>query len=326
MHRIALAAGMLALLFGTAPSAFAADPSPAPSPSTAARAAVAEAQAETSKTEVVWERDPYYSDVDLNVPLTDRPIPTIRSKNEATIYRDLITGSLVPRYMLLEASVYPMPVLGTYIKGHSPWLYQEGEISHTGLNVIESATAGFQEPWALSAFFGNIANLEIPGDTSKVSNLGYTGYLLSVGAQHIKDNVLIQDKWYEAEWKIKGDLNYPDEHLSWSFRVGGKFNANPYVTDVMYFGIHRSNLDFNAPFLSWLNNSDVDLQVQFSQHGGRPVYEEMEFGKKYPFPNKGYSLTLDIGFVWESPYEYSGPLRTDNKSTLTLVFRPSLEF
>ena len=315
-------AGMLAL-FVVAPARA---ETPAPAMSTAAKAAVAAAQEETSKTEVVWEKDPYYSDVDLNVPLTDKPIPTIRSSSESTIYRDLITGSLVPRYMLLEASVYPMPLLGTYIKSHSPWLYERGQISHTGVNVIDSATAGFQEPWALSAFFGNIANLEIPGESSHGSNLGYTGYLVSVGAQHIKDNTLIQDKWYELEWKIKGDLDYPDERLSWSFRVGGKFNANPDITDVMYVGIHRSNLDFNQPFLGWLNNSDLDVQVQFSQHGAKPVYEEVEIGKKYPLPNRGYSITLDVGFLWESPDEYSGALRTSNKSSLTLVLRPSIEF
>lgn len=323
MHRIALAAGMLALITWVAPMAQAAEP--APSNATAASVVMA-SRVESGKSEVVWQWEPYYTDVDFNFPLTDKPIPTIRSNNEGTIYRDLIAGSLIPRYMLLEASVYPMPVLGTYIKRHSPSLYQQGEISRTGLNVIESATAGFQEPWALSAFFGNIANLDVPGKTGEGSNLGYTGYLLSVGAQHIKDNVLIQDDWYEVEWKIKGDLNYPDEQLSWSFRIGGKFNANPYITDVVYFGIYRNNLDFNAPFMSWLNNSDVDLQVQFSQHGGRPVYEELEFGKKYPFPKKGYSLTLDVGFVWESPYEYSGLLRTSDKSSLTFVFRPSIEF
>jgi hypothetical protein len=284
------------------------------------------AGAETRHTEVTWDLDPYYSDVDLNIPLTNTPIPTIRSDSEAVIYRDLIEGSLVPRYMLLEASVYPMPILGTYINSHSPWAYQQGQISHTGVNLIESATAGFQEPWAMSAFFGNIANLQRPGEDQQTNNLGYTGYLISVGAQHIKDDVLIQDNWYEVEWKVKGDLNDKDEKLSWSFRVGGKFNANPYITDVTYVGIHRNNLDFDQPFLSWLENSDVDMQFEFSQHGGQVVREELVIGKKYPFPKQGFSLTMDVGFIWDSPDEYSGPLRTTNKSQLTLVLRPWIEF
>ena len=125
---------------------------------------------------------------------------------------------------------------------------------------------------------------------------------------------------------MKGELNTKEEKLSWSFRVGGKFNANPDITDVTYFGIHRNNLDFNQPFLSWLKNSDVDVQFSFSQHGGQVVREELIFGKKYPFPKQGFSLTLDMGFVWDSPDEYSGPLRTATKSQLTLVLRPWIEF
>jgi hypothetical protein len=222
--------------------------------------------------------------------------------------------------------VYPLPILGTYLNTHTPRIWNAGQIGNGGINVFESATAGFQEPWAMSAFFGNIANLVRPDEANNGTNLGYTGYLVSAGTVHIKDDVYISDKWYEVEWKVKGKLDYPDEKLSWSFRIGGKFNANPNVADVIYIGVRRSNLDFRYSFLDWLKNADLDLQVQFSQDGGRVIREELEFGKKYPFPEWGFSLTLDMGFVWDSPYEYSGPLRTTNSSQTTLVFRPSIEF
>jgi hypothetical protein len=340
MRRIpALALAIATLGFAAAAQAGALPSLPAPPtlpPVISTTAAPAQAPGEASaasptasqskKTEIVWEWDPYYTDVDFNIPLTDKPIPTISSDSEAVIYRDLITGSLVPRYMLFEASVYPLPVLGTYLNTHTPGFWNAGQIGNGGINVFKSATAGFQEPWALSAFFGNIANLVKPGETSTGQNLGYTGYLISAGAQHIKDDVLIQDKWYELEWKIKGKLDYPDEKLDWSFRVGAKMNANHDITNVMYVGIHRSNLDFHQPFLSWLANSDVDLQIQFSQQGGKPLYEELVIGKKYPVEGEDYSITLDVGLVWESPDEYQGILRDTNTSTLTLVFRPSIEF
>lgn len=120
---------------------------------------------EVNKAELVFEADPYYTDIGYNVPLTQKPIPTITSDSEAVIYSNLIEGSLIPRYMVLEASVYPLPSLGTYIKSHSPNLYRQGEIGRTGVNLFESATAGFQEPWAVSAFFGNVARLERPKET-----------------------------------------------------------------------------------------------------------------------------------------------------------------
>jgi len=295
----------------------------APVPQTTA---ASQSNTESSQAEVVWEWDPYYTDVGYNIPLTSKPIPTIVSDNEAVIYSKLIEGSLIPRYMVLEASVYPMPVLGIYLNTHTPGFYKQGDIGNTGINIFESATAGFQEPWAVSAFFGNVAKLERPGETRSGSNLGYTGYLVSAGTKQIKDNVLIADDWYELEWKIKGKLNYPDEKMDWSFRVGAKNNSNTDIVNVVYFSVHRSNMGFRFPFASWLWNSDLDAKFSFSQNGGRVVREEFVVGKKYPLSKIGYTPSLDFGLVWDSPDEYAGVLRNQVHSTWTLVFRPSVEF
>ena len=281
---------------------------------------------DVSKTELVFEADPYYTNLDYNVPLTSKPIPTITSDNEAVIYSDLIEGSLIPRFMVLEASVYPAASLTTAIKSHSPNLYRQGEIGHTGVNVFESATVGFQEPWAVSAFFGNVAKLERPKEQRPGNNYGYTGYLFSTGSKHIKNNMLVSDDWYEFEWKIKGKIDYPDEKLSWSFRIGGHFNTNKDVNDVTYISLHRSNLDLHYSFLEWLENANYDLRMHFLQRGGQMVRLELIAGKKIPMPQWGYAPTLDIGFVWSSPNEYSGALRDTRGNTTTLLFRPSIEF
>jgi len=281
---------------------------------------------EASQTEILWEWDPYYSDVAANISLTSKPIPTITSDNEGIIYSELIKDSLVPRFMLLEASVYPLPLLGTHLKKHSPDLYKQGRIGNSSLNIFDSVTAGFQEPWAVSAFFGNIAKLVRPGETRVGNNMGYTGYLVSAGAKHIKSNVLIDDVWHELEWKIKGKRDYADEKMSWSFRAGGKFHRNPEVTDVFYVGIFRSNLDHRAALLQLLKNSTFDWKIQFAQRSGRFVRQDLVLGKKFPMENREYTPTLDIGLVWESPEEYSGTLRNRSNSTLTLLLRPSIEF
>jgi len=279
-----------------------------------------------SKVEVMWEFDPYYTDFGINIPLTDKPIPAIQSTSESVIYRELIKGSLIPQYMVLEASVYPMPLLGTYLNKNQNSFYKKGRIAQTGVNVIESATEGFQEPWAVSAFFGNIAKIVRPGDRRIGSNVGYTGYLISAGSKHIKSNVLIADHWLELEWKIKGNIDYPDEKLGWSFRVGGKLHDNPNIADVLYVSLFRSNLNMHLPFLSWINNSTVEAKLHFSEVGGHLIRQEYVFGKKYPKLGRTYTPTLDIGVVWSSPEEYSGILRNSDLNALTLVFRPSVEF
>ena len=285
-----------------------------------------EAEDGGKKNELVFEFDPYYTSLGYNVPLTRKPIPTISSDNEATIYRNLIEGSLIPRYMVLEASVYPLPALGTYLKTYSPNTYHQAEIGHSGINLFESATAGFQEPWAISAFFGNVAKLKRPKETRHGNNYGYTGYLLSGGNKHLKNNTLVADEWFEFEWKIKGQLDYPDEKLSWSFRVGGKWNTNRDVNDVTYVSLHRSNLDFRYSFMEWLANANYDLRVHFLQNTAQMVRLELIAGKKIPNQDWGFTPTLDIGFVWTSPNEYAGALRDARGNTTTLVFRPSIEF
>lgn len=279
-----------------------------------------------SKAELVFEADPYYTDIGYNVPLTSKPVPTITSDSEAVIYSNLIEGSLIPRYMVLEASVYPLPSLGTYIKSHSPNLYRQLELGHSGINLLESATVGFQEPWAVSAFFGNVAKLKRPKERREGNNYGYTGYLFSAGTKHIKDNTLVADDWYEFEWKIKGRLDYPDEKLSWSFRIGAHFNTNKNVNDVTYVSLHRSKLDLRYSFLEWLENASYDLRMHFLQRGGQMVRLELIAGRKLPNPDWGFTPTLEIGFVWSSPNEYSGTLKDTRGNTTTLVLRPSVEF
>jgi hypothetical protein len=281
---------------------------------------------EKSKIEVMWEFDPYYSDVGINFPLTDKPVPTIKSTSESVIYGELIQGSLIPRYLLIEVSVNPMPLLGTYLKSSQPDFYDKGQIGQSGTNFIESATAGFQEPWAVSAFFGNIAKIVRPGEARVGSNVGYTGYLVSAGSKHIKNNDLIDDRWLELEWKIKGKVDYPDEKLGWSFRVGGKWHENKNITDVVYVSVFRSNLNAHFPFLSWINNSTVDFKLHFSEATGHLVRQEYIFGKKYPKIGWTYTPTLDVGVVWSSAEEYVGALRTTGADTYTLVFRPSVQF
>lgn len=289
-------------------------------------AAISPGMEEGSAAEIIWEFDPYYTNVGLYAPLTSEPISTITSDSEIEIYAKLIEGSAIPRYMLLEASVYPMPVLGTHLKSQSPDFYNQWKIGNGGLNILESATAGFQEPWAVSAFFGNIAKLVRPGETRIGNNMGHTGYLLSAGSKHIKENVLISDNWYELEWKIKGKRDFPNDKLQWSFRVGGKFHDNPAITNVAYAAIRRNNLNPNFPFLHWVKNTELDLKLHFSQLDGQVIRVEVIAGKKYPLSNKDYTPTLNIGFVWSSPKEYSGLLATHDKNNVTLVFRPSIEF
>lgn len=277
-------------------------------------------------TEFVWEIDPYYSEISLHIPLTDEPIPEISGANEFSVYRKLFFDSLIPRFMLVELAVFPMPVTGVALKKYTPEFYRNFNVGSSKLNLLESVTAGFQEPYAFSVFFGDMVSFVKSGEEKVCSNKGYMGYMISYSNQHIKHNVLIPDHNMEVEWKTKGDRVFKDDKLSWSFRVGSKVHENPDIANTLYLGFRRNNLDFNGSFFSFLHNSDVDIRWDFSARDGRLLRQEYVFGKKFPISRWRVALKMNAGVIWEDPKIYSGALRDKDFQNLTAVLRPNIEF
>ena len=277
-------------------------------------------------TEFVWELDPYYSEVSLHIPLTDEAIPEFSGVNEFQVYRKLFVDSLIPRFMLVELAVFPMPLTGVALKKYTPEFYRDFNIGSSKLNLLESVTAGFQEPYAFSVFFGDMVSFVKPGEDKVCSNKGYMGYLLSYSNQHIKHNVLIPDHNVEVEWKTKGDRVFKDDKLSWSFRTGAKIHQNPDIANTLYLGFRRNNLDFNGNFFSFLHNSDFDIRWDFSARDGNLLRQEYVFGKKFPINRWRVAFKMNAGIIWEDPAMYSGPLRDKDFQNVTAVLRPNIEF
>ena len=272
------------------------------------------------KAEVVTEFGAYYSSIGLYVPLTEEQLPDGGRLGEIDVYSRLFERSWRPNVVAFEASVYPMPIAGVWLRKEYPDLYDRAP------SLIQAVTAGFQEPWAVSAFFGSQMKFTRPEETERGTNRGYMGYLVSAGSKHIKSNVLIADNWVELEWKLKGERIFKAERLDWSFRVGGRYNGNRDIADTLHFGLRRSNLDFKSPFLSWLDNSRIDLLTELAVDGLGLVRQEVIFGKKYPLESRKYALELDFGLIYERASKYSGDLSPLAKTAVTVVFRPNIVF
>lgn len=275
--------------------------------------------------ELTPELDAYYSNIGLHIPLTSSPIPDVGESDETVVYKKLFLNSLTPRFFLLEASIFPMPLLGTYLKKNNRSFYDSSGFGDD-LNLIASVTAGFQEPYSLSLFFGDVITFVKPGEARKGTNKGYMGYLFTFADQHIKNNILINDKSLELEWKLKGEKNFSDEKLSWSFRIGSKLHNNPEIADVAYLGLRRSNLDFNSPVLSWLKNSSFDLKWDFALRNGSILRQEYIIGKKLPLKDYKVAFIVDFGMIWQNNQGYSGSLREKPDNSFTFVLRPNLQF
>lgn len=291
----------------------------------AVRAAFAAEVAQVGRTSVVTEVDAYYSSIGLYYHPTDEPLPYVGSDSELVIYRDLFLRSYLPQDVVLEASVYPMPVIGVWTHEQAPGFYEQMQWSED-FNLVKSVTLGFDEPFAFSLFLGNVVKYRAE-DVSKVgNNIGYMGYLFSIGSKHIKDNTLIDDNWWEAEWKVKGDREVAAQTLSWSFRIGGKWHGNDDIADIYYLGARRNHLDFDAPIVSWLLNSGVDYQIAFDQHDNALIEQQLFFNKKLPVRAWALAFDVEFGFIWRKGAKYRGSLaQQGNGEEFYLVLRPQIE-
>lgn len=275
--------------------------------------------------EFVFEPDAYYTDLEIIVALTKEPIPQVGEKSESEIYKTLLSSAaLIPRYLVLESSVNPMPYLGVYLKRNERDFYDNAQISGS-FNWVKALTAGFEEPYAVSLLAGNVVSFDV-SDSADVKGNGYSGYLFSAGNYHIKDNALIRDRWEEVEWKIKGDRKSAYKKLSWSFRVGAKLHGNPDITDILYLSFRRSRLDYKTEDSSLVNNSGFEYTVDLDRRTLHSMRHYFYIDKKWPLESRKFALTLALGFVWESSKKYTGILATSAENNFQFLLRPNIEF
>jgi hypothetical protein len=282
--------------------------------------------AEFHRFKLVFEPDAYYTDLDLIISLTQAPISNLGDLTESEIYGALLSrAAVIPQFVVFEASVNPMPYLGTYVRKHNPHFYDKAQVSGS-FNWVKAVTAGFEEPWAFSILAGNVANFHDPGSRD-TKGLGYSGYLVSAGNYHIKDNVLIKDDWREFEWKMKGDRKSPIKKLSWSFRIGAKVHGNPDITDTIYLSVRRSRVDYRPEGPSLFNNSGAEYTFDMDRRNLDGVRHYFLVDKKWPFENSWAVFSLAAGFVWESRKKYTGELAAGReRNDFQVILRPNMEF
>jgi hypothetical protein len=292
-------------------------------------------EAGARRVEFDYELNPYYSSTSLFFSISDDPIPHLGEMGELEMYLSLLPRAfdprqLIPRFIVLEASVNPAPCFGLLVRDRWPDFYAGAKVGDN-LNWVKAVTAGFEEPYALSILGGNFVNFDVPG-RDDVTGKGYGGLLVSVGTHHIKDNQLYRDNWIELESKVKGDRKSPVKKLSWSFRVGAKFHDNPYIADIVYLGIRRSRLDYEdhpPPFVSnWGFEYRFDMAVdRIAVDGLRQARHVLLVDKKLLLPRVKFALTLKAGFIYTLADAYRGPLANVGRhEDFQFVLRPNVEF
>jgi len=184
------------------------------------------------------ELDPYYSNVGYYKSFSDTPIKDLGEIDEINLYTHLLYSYQKAEFFLIEASINPLPIAGVYMKKNHPDIYKSADINND-FNYIESLTAGFEEPYAISFFLGNFVTFTSPKQKRNTNNKGFFGYLFSVGDKHIKDNEIINDNWFELEVKVKGDRKFEHSKLSYSFRFGTKVHNHPNIQDIFMLDLEE---------------------------------------------------------------------------------------
>ena len=276
--------------------------------------------------EVEYEIDAYYSNVSWTKGFNDQEVPEVKNLKELDIYKQILQDSLSPDFMLLEASINPLPILGIQLREHNPSLYQNGQSQGVAGKLVAAATAGFEEPYALSLFVGRVLKFAAPKGMKTVGdNKGYIGYLLSVGAHHIQQNLLIRDNWVELEWKIKGKRETEAQYLSWSFRGGAKFHSHPNISDTFKLGIRRDRIDFQKAEDDFMRDIGFDYQLDVLQRTLKPSKQTLIIDKHWPLNQDKLTITLGFGVIWQGAERYTGALAKEQEKW-TFVLRPNIKF
>jgi hypothetical protein len=269
---------------------------------------------------------PYYSSAGAVFSLSKEPSLQIGKSNEFDVYSDLFLRSYVPEWATLEFSFYPVSLLGVGLKDHYSSIYNKFELSDS-YNVIESLTAGFEEPYSVTLLLNNVTSYNA-SDNSDAPNVGFMGYLISGGTHHIQNNELIRDNWYETAWKVKGKFSTGPKILSWDFKLGVKNHAHNDITDTIFVGIKRDMIDYDGPAWSFLENTGFELLFSVAQNNLETV-EQRFLVTKY-FPKLRYNkiiFSLTVGVIHETERKYSGDLALNQRSNQTLfIIRPSIYF
>jgi hypothetical protein len=268
----------------------------------------------------LFEAGAYYTSAGVYLPLTRDPVPHVGEHGEVDMYWALLPRSPVPRFVVLEASVNPMPCLGLLVHDQATSFYGRTQLDKN-TNLVRAATAGFDEPWAASLFVGNVVDFDVR-DRRDIQGKGYFGIVLSAGNWQIKDNVAIDDPWLEAELKLKGDRKSPVKKLSWSFRVGVKLHSNADFVNVAYVGIRRSRVDYgDAPW--YIANSGMEYRFDAALDG-TPLRHYFLVDKKWPL--KSVAPSIALGVLWDTGREYRGRLAADAPERVQILIRPNIEF
>ncbi|SFV74685.1 hypothetical protein MNB_SM-3-576 [hydrothermal vent metagenome] len=274
-----------------------------------------------AKVEFTKDYDIYYSNISAYIYLDSaKKIEDASFKGEREIYKDLISKTFDPNIFLVEAAIHPLPIFGVYMKSKQKATYKK-------IEPIKAVTAGFEEPYSLSFFFGRMISFQKANEELSTKNRAFIGYLFSIGDYTIKNNSMYQNKWVRTEFKLKGTRKQKVQSLDWSFRIGTQINQSSDFANTFYFGVKRSRIDYKKTIYSFIYNSAYEALFEFN-YDFALVKSEVVFEKEFPidfFIGK-FAFSLGVGYIYDSFNELQGNLKDIYQAEHRFIIRPNIRF
>ncbi len=255
---------------------------------------------------------PYVSYASLFFARYDSRDIALWQEDELRLYRDLLVRSIRrPRYLLLEATAYPLAGVSAWLPTGAPATYRRFNLGQE-FNLVRSLGAGFQEPWSVSLFLGQIDDFwELTADDQLVIvSSGISGLVLTGGWQQVFDNAVVQAGWLKAEWKLKGQGCQGSLQRFWNLNVGYRWYGLRVVDNTLVVSLRRQRT--NRDRLDWglKHNtiSVVELQLPPVRAADGFTRIQLEYGKVFPLWKA--LVGLKIGYIFENRREYNVVTKT----------------
>jgi len=264
-----------------------------------------------------------------------------RPELERHVYGILLSRLYKPKYIVAQATAYPLALLSSDMETYHPKHYRQFEFME--INLLRTISSGYEEPYALSLLLGNFALFgyheqdEQGKSRIRQSGSALAGIIITTGHLYIHDNIRVNERWWQYELILTGKLNEPKVRMiEWNFRIGTKHHQTDLTPDVALLILHRSHTEWNFRQFSFIRNSHFHYEAYFPIfHDGQKlpftVRQYFSYGKKFPFKkfNRLFALRIGGGIIWEKLRLYNHDQRffeAQQSSQITYLIQPSIEF
>jgi hypothetical protein len=269
---------------------------------------------------------PYRSYASLFLDLTRKDEFLIWHENEVQLYRDLVRRSFQRDYLVVEATGYSVAALSAWMEAEQNARYRQFDIG-SEFNLLRSLGAGYQEPWSMSVFLGQLLTYWSTDDQDElfIAARGAAGLVATGGLHQLFDNSVVEGPWTRLEWKVKGQGSEGPRERYWDLKVGHRWYGLSQIPNTLTLTLERGRTDRMRFKWNPEQNNVTLLQLQLPTTELRSGLSRVLFEYTKFVPVRGILVGLKVGFLYENRKPYDATKESfaiDKEKTWELVIQP----